>query len=295
MFALAKHLATQGMDPQGEPARRARGKIERGVHPDVILVEPRSASGQILKDQVDEMDERAYFAPLESPWKTILIAPIEAMNQVAANHLLKLLEEPPPALHLLLSTQQIHQTLTTIRSRCALLRCPPVDLEALARWLVAGAGCPQRRAETAARLSGGRPGLALQLVSGEDEEKRRRIAGELEFFQREGYPSIFRVGRNLLDAAGGAGQAMAALAFWFRDLLVASLTAAEGTVDDSLLMNRDMADTAAATARQFSPAGLARALGKVLARRNQMVQPFVDSDLLFEVLLTDLGIALKAR
>ena len=293
MFALAKHMATQGMDPEGEPARRARGKIERGTHPDVIVVEPKSSSGQILKDQVDLMHERAYFSPLESPCKIILIAPAESMNDVAANHLLKLLEEPPPSLYLFLSTQQIYQTLITIRSRCALLRCPPVELEPLTEWLMRMTSCSQRRAETAARLSAGRPGLAVGLVSGEDAERRERVADELEFFQREGYPSIFRVGRKLLDISGGTSQTMAALSLWFRDLLVASLVPPDAEGDDSLLINRDMADTVASAAKTYTSTGLSQALEVILNRRNQRVQPFVDADLLLEVLLTDLGIALK--
>jgi DNA polymerase III delta' subunit len=296
-YALAKHMATAAMDPAGEEARKARGKVERGTHPDVIVVQPRSSSssGQIVKEQIDEMHERAWFAPLESPNKIIVIAPVEAMNQVAANHMLKLLEEPPPTLHLLLCTQHVHQVLATIRSRCAVLRCPPVELEPLARWLTATAGCSERRAETAARLSGGRPGLAAQLVSGEDAERRKRVADELDFFHREGYPSIFRVGRNLLDATGGAGQAIAALVVWFRDLLVATLAAREGALDEALLINRDMADTVAAAVGRYSPTGLGRALDKILAPQSQAVQPFVDADLLMEVLLTDLGIALRAQ
>ncbi|GAG41750.1 unnamed protein product, partial [marine sediment metagenome] len=211
LFALAKLLVTRDLEPGSAAAERAVGKVARGTHPDVLIVEPRSASGQILKDQVEEMHDRAYYAPLESSRRVILINPVDAMNLTAANNLLKLLEEPPPALYLLLECRQIHRTLTTIRSRCALVRCPPVEFEPLQEWLMDKTGCPRRRAETAARLSSGRPGIALALLSGEDEERRRRISGELDYFHNEGYPSIFRVARNLLDMAGGTDEAQSAL------------------------------------------------------------------------------------
>ena len=86
------------------------------------------------------------------------------------------------------------------------------------------AGCPKRKAETAARLSGGRPGLAADLLSGEDETRRRNLTRELDLFQRDGYPTIFRVAHHLLEAFDGANETVEALLVWFRDLLVASLT-----------------------------------------------------------------------
>ncbi|MBN1866027.1 hypothetical protein JW916_01925 [Candidatus Sumerlaeota bacterium] len=293
-YALTKHLVTLNLEPGGEEAARARGKVERGTHPDVLVVEPASASGQILKKQVDEMHDRAHFAPLESTCKVILIAPIEAMNPVAANHLLKLLEEPPPSVHMLLCTQQIHKTLTTVRSRCALVRCPPVEFETLVEWVMEKTRCPQRRAEASVRLSGGRPGLALELVSGKDEERRRRVCAELEFFQREGYPSIFRVGNNLLDATGGANEAMMALLLWFRDLLVAGLTRENGEIDESLLINRDLTEEVRQALERSGPEGVARALDRILEYQKEMGGRILDADLLLEVLLTELGIALKS-
>ncbi|HUT24742.1 MAG TPA: hypothetical protein VM492_10400 [Sumerlaeia bacterium] len=308
MYALAKHLVTREFEPDSDAARRARGKVERGTHPDVLVVAPRSASGQILTEQVEEMHDRAYYAPLESPIRVIMIAPVEAMNPSASNKVLKLLEEPPPALRILLACEQIHRTLTTVQSRCALLRCPPVEFEPLAEWLIAIARCPRRRAETAARLSGGRPGVALELVSGENQERRRRICAELDFFEQEGYPSIFRVGHNLLDVAGGAGESISALLYWFRDLLVAALAGAamqsaeaeEGGVAgrtraaESLLINCDLTEEVTRAASRHSVRGLARALEEILKRNKDGFRPFVDPDLLLNVLLTNVGIALKS-
>jgi DNA polymerase-3 subunit delta' len=224
MYAMAKHLATSHL-ASPEAVRKAMGKIERGTHPDVIFIEPKSASGQILKAQVDEMHERAYFAPLESPYKVIAIAPVEALNLTSANNLLKLLEEPPKNLYLLLACEQTHRVLTTIRSRCALLRCSPVGAEELAEWLMTTVRCARRRAAAAARLSGGRPGLALALISGEEGERRRQVRDELDFLREKGFVGVFRVARRLSDIAGGAPQAISVLLVWFRDLLVQSLVA----------------------------------------------------------------------
>lgn len=71
--------------------------------------------------------------------KVVLIHPAQAMNTVAANALLKTLEEPPGLLRLLLCTQDPQALLPTVRSRCQRLELsPPPRDEALA-WL-AGQG-----------------------------------------------------------------------------------------------------------------------------------------------------------
>ncbi|NQU43953.1 hypothetical protein HQ520_11760 [bacterium] len=301
MFALAKKLVASHLDPGSPEAEKALGKVSRSTHPDVLVIEPKSASGQILKDQVEEMHDRAHYAPLESRVRIIIIHPIEAMNLVASNKLLKLLEEPPPALHILIGCRQVHLTLSTIKSRCALLRCPPVEFEPLCRWLMEQTGCLRRRAEAAAQLSAGRPGLARDLLTGDEEEKRRRICSELGFYHREGYATIFRVGRNLINHAGGAQAAVASLLLWYRDLLVAKLTAESGrenekgigAAEERLLINRNLVDEIVEAAARYTPEGVALAIEKILERQDDTFQAMVDGDLLLEVLLTEIGVALK--
>jgi len=92
--------------------------------------------------------------------KVVLIHPAERMNAVAANTLLKTLEEPPGMARFILSTEAIDALLPTIRSRCQHLRLsPPPEAVALA-WL-AQQGMP--RPEVLLAAAGGQPVSALQL------------------------------------------------------------------------------------------------------------------------------------
>ncbi|MFP4380629.1 MAG: ATP-binding protein [Candidatus Sumerlaeia bacterium] len=298
MFALAKHLLTSHFEPGSEKAQRAMGKIERGTHPDILVIQPTTGSGQIRREQIEELHDRAHFAPLEAPYRIILIHPLEGMNQAAANTLLKILEEPPPALRLITASRQIHQVLDTIKSRCSVVLCPPVELGAISNWLMEKTGCLRKRAETAAQLSGGRPGLAWELLSGQDLKRRENMCRELQYFQKHGYSSIFRVGNALLKMSDGPDESMELLLMWFRDMLVANLTReadAEVSPPAELMINRDMLETLSEMASQFSITGITRAIETILDRQNQAYSPFVDSDLLMEVLLTDVGLALKAE
>src|SRR6185437_5241205 len=72
------------------------GRIARGVHADVLIVEP-AESGSIKVDQVRDAIERAAYRPFEGRRRVVIIDEADALMPEAQNALLKTLEEPPPA------------------------------------------------------------------------------------------------------------------------------------------------------------------------------------------------------
>jgi DNA polymerase-3 subunit delta' len=92
--------------------------------------------------------------------KLLLLHPAQALNPVAANALLKTLEEPPAGVQLLLTCADPQALLPTLRSRCQriALKLPP-QAEALA-WLRARGLAD---AEVLLAAAGGRPDGALAL------------------------------------------------------------------------------------------------------------------------------------
>ena len=95
--------------------------------------------------------------------KAVLVYPAEQMNTVAANALLKTLEEPAGDVRFVLATEAVHQLLPTIRSRCLAhtLQWPQAD-EAQA-WLQSQ-GVSAADAVAALQAAGGRPDDALRLA-----------------------------------------------------------------------------------------------------------------------------------
>ncbi|MBU4519642.1 MAG: DNA polymerase III subunit delta' [Gammaproteobacteria bacterium] len=95
----------------------------------------------------------------------VLVYPAERMNHVAANALLKTLEEPPGDARFVLASEATHQLLPTIRSRCQThaMEWPP-EPEAL-QWLQDNAVAQSRptpeQAQVWLRAAGGRPADAL--------------------------------------------------------------------------------------------------------------------------------------
>jgi DNA polymerase-3 subunit delta' len=150
--ATARHALEGVGGPSPEPpANDACGtcsactRIARGVHPDVLLVEPGD-SGSIKIDQVREIIDRAGYRPFEGRRRVVIIDEADALVSQAQNALLKTLEEPPPSSVFLLVTSRPDLLLATVRSRC-----PRLPFRALDAADVAAALMKRGRAEAEAR------------------------------------------------------------------------------------------------------------------------------------------------
>jgi len=130
----------QATDASGQPTADACGvcascvRIQRGVHPDIVIVEPGD-TGAIKIDQIREVVERAAYRPFEGRRRVVVIDEADALMAPAQNALLKTLEEPPSLSVFILVTTRPDMLLPTVRSRCIrLLFTEPgtegVDVEA---------------------------------------------------------------------------------------------------------------------------------------------------------------------
>ena len=126
-------------------------KIAAGVHPDVIVTERRKDSkGQprreIYVEQIRDIVSSAPILPNEAARKVYIIRDAGAMNPAAQNALLKILEEPPSFVSLILAAESEAALLETVRSRCVLRRAgapeeepPPAEAAAWAEEYLAAA------------------------------------------------------------------------------------------------------------------------------------------------------------
>ena len=155
------------MDPRDAVFRR----IAAGGHADLMAVEKSyDIKKKRMRDEIVVADVRA-IAPFmrltsaEGGWRVVVIDSADEMNQNAANALLKILEEPPDNVLLLLVSHSPSRLLPTIRSRCRGLA-----MQALAEDQVESLLSRHRPRLTAgeaaslARLAEGSPGRALRLA-----------------------------------------------------------------------------------------------------------------------------------
>lgn len=97
---------------------------EQGLY-DAIGIENKS--GIIGVSEAKRIFEKLSLRSFEADNKTMIIWLPEKMNQEAANKLLKLLEEPPAGTFFILVSHAPEKLLSTIRSRCQLIRLKPLS------------------------------------------------------------------------------------------------------------------------------------------------------------------------
>lgn len=99
--------------------------------------------------------------PMEGGARVAIVESAQRMNEDAQAALLKTLEEPPAGVTLVLCADAEEPLLPTIRSRCARLRLGPVDTRTVEAILAEHGIADPALAARLARISAGRPGLAL--------------------------------------------------------------------------------------------------------------------------------------
>jgi DNA polymerase-3 subunit delta' len=156
-------------------------KIERGVHPDVLVVERDIANKTKIEiDQIRAMQQDLALRPLEGRARVVIIDDAADMSDFAQDALLKTLEEPPKHAVLLLITLSPESLFETIRSRMQ-----PLQFRSVATSEIA-AGLRERGVKDPdgiAAASAGHPGMAIRLASDEGGERATRKAIEKEFFE----------------------------------------------------------------------------------------------------------------
>ena len=130
-------------------------------HPDVLILPPDPPQLLIKLGQVRTLIQRAHYLPSEAPRKIFILTAASMMKE-AANSLLKVLEEPPDSVHILILAENPGELLPTIRSRCATVRLGALPVEEIEALLAARRpDVPPKQRALIARLSQGAAGRAL--------------------------------------------------------------------------------------------------------------------------------------
>lgn len=206
----------------------------------------RKPSKEIRVEAMREAVEFSQRTSARGRGKAALVFPAERMNVVAANALLKTLEEPAGDVRFVLASDAAYQLLPTIRSRCLAhtMVWPAKDI-ALA-WLMER-GMNAQQARVMLQASGGRPQDALQLFEAKADAQdwtqlpKAIASGDLGVFKDWSAPQVvnalqklchdllaLKVGADtrFFDAAAlPAGGSIASLSDWAKALADSKRTA----------------------------------------------------------------------
>jgi DNA polymerase III subunit delta' len=164
-------------------------------------------------------------APLTSAGKKrriFIIANADMMADVAANTLLKTLEEPPAHCMFILTTSYRDELLQTILSRCQQVRFDPLSDQQIQEGLTSRDGLEANQAALLARLAGGSYTRARELTGDDLMSEREHV---LEFVRRAVVSHHADVGRIIDTVTDEKDRTRVTrflhlLLLWFRDALV---------------------------------------------------------------------------
>jgi DNA polymerase-3 subunit delta' len=240
-------------------------RIRRGVHPDVILIEPGD-TGTIKIEQIRDVIDRAGFRPFEGRRRVVVIDEADAMVAAAQNALLKTLEEPPSASIFILISSLPDALLPTVQSRCPRLRFGPLSAAEVAQVLARDHDYTEADARAAAADADGSVGRALSAEAADLTEARSAAQRILEQAARPKDPS--RLIDSVKDIVGRKGSSASE-----RDQLAACLRATASLLRDlgllavradaSSLANTDLEPQLATLSRSYDGDRATRAYAAV--------------------------------
>ena len=187
--------------------------------------------------------------------RVVLFYQMEKMLHASADALLKLIEEPPLDTTLILTAVSPDMLLPTIQSRAQKIRLDRIPEKAIQKYLMENYNQEETKALRMARLSEGNLGVALDMVSSEDngDELSQRSVGFLLFksmFLDSGPTATSHIVELL--AGNDRSQAEEILRLW--QSLIRDCAHYAATSEPEQIVNSDFRTDLIAFARQFENA-----------------------------------------
>jgi DNA polymerase-3 subunit delta' len=225
-FGLAKALLCEQSKNDYCDLCAACHRINQDNHPDVTIIQPEGNSIKIeqLRDWQKGLESKSY----SGSWRITVIDQAEKISIGAANSILKILEEPPEDTLICLITVEDRDILSTIVSRCQILRFSPLTRSDFIRIIMQHCQLTESQSGLIYNLSKGQlsRGMAIDLNNLLHLRDQWR-----QFFRsspsgEKSYPQTDKA--SVMDG-------LEIIAHWWRDVILLQFG-----IDDSLLTNQDM-------------------------------------------------------
>lgn len=177
-----------------------------GGHPDVEIITPSGLSYGV--DEARELVRLSSLAPIDSPWRVIVMEDADRLTDQAFDSLLKSLEEPTPHTVWVLCAPSVEDVLPTIvsRTRHVSLRTPTT--KDVTELLIDTYKVDPAMAAFAARASQGHIGRARGLAT-EEASRTRRQSDLRSAMSLRDIPSCIYAARDMVTEATTAANTRA--------------------------------------------------------------------------------------
>lgn len=179
---LCRFIARELASRSSETDTAILERIDHGTCPDVRIIMRDEGKKNISIDSVRDMIDDVLLTPAELDYKMYVFDGAETLSVQAQNALLKVIEEPPENVYIMLLCESVQNILTTVRSRAQTVRMPTFSVDEIKDYLSFRLGNTDDRIDFAARLARGSIGAALSL------------------YENDSSLDAFRSAKNIIDA-----------------------------------------------------------------------------------------------
>lgn len=161
-------------------------------------IEIEKKQGFISAEDANNINATLSYKAYEAEYKVMVIWMVEKMNVIAANKVLKILEEPPDKTLFLLITEDYNQLLKTITSRAQLIKVAKFEDQDITGFLRSSFEMSEEKAAELAFYCNGNLGKALKSITSSTDELK---ISEHEWFSlfRDWMRSCFTIKSKLKD------------------------------------------------------------------------------------------------
>ena len=194
-----------------------------GAHPDLLTPSAGEKERTVKVDDLRGILHALSISAVEGGERVVLLENAHRMTPQAQNALLKSLEEPDGSTRFILTASGDTGLLSTVRSRCRVVRVPPFSREAVERELISR-GTEKAAARELSILCGGSLGQALSMREDADFLQLRTLC-ESTFFSLRSARDVPGAAARLREKREDADEILAVVEQRAREYLACSVNA----------------------------------------------------------------------
>lgn len=278
LFAMTLQCESGKSEPCGEC--RSCVQATHGNQPDIITVKHEKPASISVDDVRGQINSDIMIKPYSSPYKVYIVPEADLMTEAAQNAILKTIEEPPEYAVIFLLTENADGLLSTIRSRCVMLKLRNIKDKLVKKYLIEQLQIPDYKAELCAAFAQGNIGRATMLATSEHFNEIKDEALQLlkyidEMELHEIVSAIKAINKYKLQIE----DYLDIITIWYRDILLY-----KATKDVGGLVFGDQLKFIKAKASKSSYEGIEKIL-KSIETAKARLNANVNFDLLMELML----------
>ena len=195
--------------------------IIKSIVNDPYLRERLWANAAISINKIRELKKVSSMSSFENKGRVVIIVEAEMMSIEATNSLLKILEEPPDRMTIILVSSNHSLLLPTIISRCQSIKFSPLKWDEIETSLMTKQGLDADKAKLISKLCFGNYRRALELLDEELSQRRQYILTILRTVIRGNVDRIVFVEELIRENDKKVlKEYLELLLVWFRDILI---------------------------------------------------------------------------